>query len=120
MISLTGLALAASALNLGELPPQKLEPGRCVTFLWARTNPPRRVAMLTEVPQSLRVMHNRRVVDLAPGAGFMTFASSDLIITLTVELTERAGGSVAEGALRFEEPGKDVIVVPVAGLRTCQ
>lgn len=119
MIPFATLALAASALNLGELPPQRLEPGRCVTFLWARTNPPRRVAMLTEAPRSLRVVHNRRVVDLPPGAEFTSFASADLIITLTVELTERAGGSVAEGALRLEEPGQDAIVVPVAGLRTC-
>jgi hypothetical protein len=120
MIPLAALALAASALNLGELPPQKLVPGRCITFLWARTQPPRRVAMLTEAPLSLRVSHRGRVVDLPPGAEFMTFASADLIITLTIELTERAGGSVADGALRLEEPGKDVIVVPVAGLRACQ
>ncbi len=119
MTALPVLALAASALSLGELPPQRLEPGRCVTFLWARTNPPRRVAMLTEAPQSLRVVHRRRLLDLAPGAEWMSFASPDLIVTLTVEFTDRAGGSVAEGALRLEEPGKDVIVVPVTGLRHC-
>ncbi len=120
MIALAIAALAASALNLGELPPQKLEPGRCVTFLWARTSPPRRVAMLSEAPQRLRVVHRGRVVDLSPGAEFMTFGSGELLITLTVELMDRGGASVAEGALRLEEPGKDVIVVPVAGLRACQ
>jgi hypothetical protein len=120
MIALAAAALAASAFNLGELPAQKLEPGRCVTFLWARTNPPRRVAMLSEAPQSLRVFHNRRVVDLPPAAEFLSFASTELIITLSLELTERGGGTVSEGALRLEEPGRDVIVVPVAGIRACQ
>ena len=39
---------AATVLGLTELPPQKPVPGRCLSFLWVKTTPPLRLAMIDE------------------------------------------------------------------------
>lgn len=123
MIAALMLAAAAIALPLQQIPEQKLVPGHCVAFLWTKAEPPRRVAMLDETAALLRIRIDGRQRDLpqvAPGR----YAADGLAIALDLDLGPRAGmagGEVVEqGALSFERPGADVIVVPVGGIRACQ
>jgi len=125
MIMLALLAqatLSQATLPLSELPTQKLSPGRCVTFLWTRTEPPLRIAMTDETARTLRVVHAGKLLDLA-ATGPMSYASSQLAISLDLDIQEREGMTdgaiINQGSLRLDEPGKDSIVVPVGGIRAC-
>jgi hypothetical protein len=110
------------ALALGELPQQSVAPGRCVLFLWSRTEPPRRVAMVDESAATLRLMLDGKPMDLAriePGR----YAAGPLAATLSADFVDRPGmapgSAIAEGALRLEQAGEDALVTPVGGLRSC-
>jgi hypothetical protein len=122
MILLAILAQTGLSLPLGELPPQKLAPGRCVTFLWTRTEPPMRIAMADEAARTLRVSHAGKPADLA-ATGPSSYASERIGIVLDLDITEREGMTegaiISQGALRVDEPGRDSVVVPVGGIRAC-
>lgn len=119
---LAQMAMPSLVLDLGELPPQTLIPGRCVTVLWTRTEPPRRVAMADEAAQTLRIVQAGKSVDL-PSTGKARYAGSGLAITLDLDIVERegltSGAIINQGAMRVDTLGKDSVVVPVGGIRAC-
>ncbi len=118
------VALMAPALmGLTELPPQRLVPGRCVTFLWTRTEAPVRLAMLDETAQTMRLRRGRQMFDIAQQSpGF--FAGHGYRVTVSLDFGERqqiVGGNIVEsGAMRIELDGGEGLVVPVGGMRACQ
>ncbi|MGQ5702427.1 hypothetical protein ACUJ46_10295 [Sandaracinobacteroides sp. A072] len=116
-------ALVVAALGLGEIPPQKMASGRCVTFLWTRSEPQIRIAMVDESVGVLRMRRNGRVIDLRQTAP-TRYAGHGLNVTVSVDYEQReglsAGAVVESGALRVEAEGRDAIVVPVGGMRACQ
>ena len=122
-VAIAPVALAPLVLDLGELPQQTLQSGHCVTFLWTRTEPPRRVAMADETARTLRIVRGRKSLDLA-SAGQGLYAIEGLSITLDLDIADREGVTngaiINQGAMRVEEAGKDSVVVPVGGIRACQ
>lgn len=120
---LLATAIALPGLPLEELPQQKLEPGRCVAFLWTRTTPPLRIAMIDETTATLRISMDRKQRELAqeqPGY----YAAPDIRIRVDLDFapgsTIPAGEIIRQGAIRIEQPGKDTLVMPVGGVRACQ
>ena len=116
-------ALILLPFDLGELPQQTLQPGRCVMVLWTRTEPPRRVAMADETARTLRIVQAGKPVDLA-ATGEASYAGGGLTITLDLDMSQRGGvtdGAIIEqGAMRVEAAGRDSVVVPVGGIRACR
>ncbi len=115
--------LAAATLGLGELPPQPMPPGKCLTFLWSKTEPPLRFAMIDEAGGFVRVVLNGRPLD-APRTAPGTYALPDgTTLYVDIILVTRAGlvdGNIVEsGSVRLEAPGKDATIVPVGGIRGC-
>lgn len=115
--------LAPALLGLSELPPQKLVRGRCVTFLWTRTETPVRIAMVDEMARTMRLNRGRQMVDIAQQAPNF-YAGHGYMVTLTLGFTEReglAGGTLVDGGvMRIEVPSGEAVVVPVGGMRACQ
>lgn len=116
------LLTAAPILGLTELPAQKLPPGRCVTFLWTRTETPVRLAMVDEAAQTMRLNKGKQMMDIAR-VGPGRYAGHGYDITVTLEYSDRRGlanGSVVDaGAMRIEMQGQDAMVLPVGGMRAC-
>jgi len=111
------------ALGLTELPPQKLAPGRCVAFLWTRSETPVRLAMIDESAQILRMARGRQTLDMArvsPGI----YAGHGMTVTVNLQFAERQGltnGALIDaGVMRFDVAGQDSISLPVGGMRACQ
>lgn len=133
MIAMIGLAMvAASALPLDELPPQRLAKGSCAMVLWDRQSR-RRIAMVTAAPPLLTVVSDARIVGLpgtpedAAGAvmGFAprtSFRSAGMTIRLDLQIMASEGGGavVRDGTLTLSPNIGDTIVAPVAGLVGCQ
>ncbi len=126
MILLPLLSLAT--LGITELPPQELQPGRCVTFLWTRTEVPKRIAMVDETNRTLRLARSgagrgKQLMDIAQSAPGV-FAGNGYTVTVSLDFSDRQGlanGSLVDaGSLRVETPGQDGEVVPVGGIRACQ
>ncbi|MFA7440037.1 MAG: hypothetical protein WCZ66_03615 [Sphingomonadaceae bacterium] len=121
------IAAAASivlpGLPLEELPQQKLESGRCVAFLWTRTTPPLRVAMIDEATSSLRIRKDSKQRDL-PHSQPGYYRASDISIRVDLDFAPGStipnGEIIRQGAIRIEQPGKDTLVMPVGGVRACQ
>lgn len=117
-------ALLAATADLAELPPQPFPPGSgCAIVLWTRGEPPRRIAMLAEARQTLRLVLDGRETELPrlpePGA----YGSAAVRVTLDVSLEPALGlpaANVASGVLRLERPGADELAIAVAGLRACR
>lgn len=124
-----GLALlSATLMGLTELPPQAAAPGRCRVFLWTRSEPPLRIAMIDETARTMRLARGKQLLDLAetpPGvygghgyriAANLAFAQGGQI---------QNGQIIESGALRIEQldasgaPAGDTLVVPVGGMRGC-
>lgn len=126
MMLLALLAQTAISLSLpdfNELPPQKLIAGRCVIFLWTRSEPPRRIAMADETARTLLV-HYRGKPLLLPSTGTGSYAVGSLSITLDLDIVGREGltegAIVSQGSLRVDQTDRDSNVVPVGGIRGCQ
>lgn len=121
-------------LAFAELPPQKLAPGQCALFLWARTTPARRFLMATQNPASARVSLDGRTLDVPltawDGEAFygvhdtQTFTGDG--ITLTVRFTAEArkglvGGLVVPSAsVEYRDAAGWETVIPAAGMIACQ
>ncbi|WP_448585954.1 hypothetical protein [Thermaurantiacus sp.] len=113
----------ASAVALAELPPQPFPPGMgCAIFLWTRTEPPKRIAMLAERPAVLRVMPGRAPVDLPRGAEPGSYTNGKLKVTLDIAILPEAGfggSDVVGGAMRVETADGEEQILAVGGLRAC-
>lgn len=117
-------AAAAGILGLGELPPQKLEPGQCLTFLWLKRATPMRIAMIDEAARSMRLASGKRSFDIpevAPGE----YAGNGYRIIVHLDFGARPGmvdGAVIDsGSLRIEPADQQQMAMsfPVGGMRSC-
>ncbi|MFQ3594723.1 MAG: hypothetical protein SNJ63_01255 [Sphingomonadaceae bacterium] len=122
-MSLIVLATAA-ALALGELPPQAFPQGSgCAIFLWTRTEPPRRVAMLSEQRQTLkiRIANSDRELPRLPDPG--QYGDGQFTAALDIELEREpsfSNGAMVSGVMRFEQAAGEEMALAVAGIRACR
>ncbi len=117
--------LAASVMGLTELPPQKPVPGRCLTFLWVKTTPPLRIAMIDETAKTMRLRKGKQMFDIAeisPGK----YGGHGYMVTVVLDFAPSPGitnGAIIDtGSMRIEQttPGGEVMSFPVGGMRSCQ
>lgn len=117
--------LATAALGLAELPPQSLPAGSgCVIFLWTRGDPPRRVAMLAETRQTLRLMLDGRETELPrlpePGA----YGNGEARVLLDVSLQPEPrlpDATMVTGVMRLQQrPDSEELAIAVGGIRSCR
>ena len=126
-------APAITGLPLGAIGKQALPAKGCAAFLWSAGTENALVAMAVADPAQLRLAIDGKIADYArtsqTGGGGFGFAAvseyrgGDVTATLDMAVVPRAGlsngAAVPEGTLRIERPGKDSVVVPVAGLIGC-
>ncbi|WP_174297479.1 hypothetical protein [Sphingomonas bacterium] len=127
---------AASGIDgspLGPIARQQLPATGCAVFLWSAGERRELVAMASAEPARLRVTIDGRAVDLARAEqqGVVSFGFSgttryrtagvevalDMAIVMDPALTQ--GGTVPSAALTLSRPGRDSVVLPVAGLIGC-
>jgi hypothetical protein len=117
--------LAASVMGLTELPPQKQVPGRCLTFLWVKTTPPLRIAMIDETAKTMRMRRDKQMFDIAEVAPGQ-YAGHGYRVTVVLQFAPSPGitnGAVVDsGSMRIEQlaPGGEVMSLPAGGMRSCQ
>ena len=126
---------AAPAPLLGAIDRQELPATGCAVFLWSSAGDRKLVAMATATPARIRLSpFGGPVTDLAwvsgegtASFGFArsaTYKAGETTVTLSLTVTARAdlsaGAAVPQGALMLEVPGRDAVVVPVAGLIGCR
>ena len=130
---LQALAAADAAPTLAAIGRQELPAAGCAAFLWSPLDR-RLVAMATAEPASLRLSPGGKLVDLARGEGgganqfglpaTATYRAGDLVATLEMTVTTRAdltdGGLVPQATLRLDQPGRDTLIMPVAGVIGCR
>ncbi len=120
-------------LPIGGLPRQAMPTQGCAAYLFSAGKDRVLVAMASAAPGTLRVALEGSPADYARGTqsgsagyGFATTteyrggdvsATLDLTIQTRKDLTQ--GAVVERGTLRIDRPGKDTIVLPVAGLIGC-
>ncbi|QMW21738.1 hypothetical protein [Sandaracinobacteroides saxicola] len=128
------MILALLALTLSDVPPMRLEPGRCLLAIWTRGETVRRIALLEDEPARLTLVLDgkRRVLprlssDGEQVSGFVPRASyGDAAVTVVLDLAleTRAGladGAVANaGSLRLQPASGDALVLPVGAIAGCQ
>jgi hypothetical protein len=111
--------LVAAGLALGELPPQAMPAGSgCAIFLWTRSEPPKRIAMVSEQRATVRISWQGQTVELAR-SGTGVFAGSGVTVALDITLDSDPSGAVAGGVMRVTPDGQEEHVIPVGGLRGC-
>lgn len=120
MISLT---LALIAADLHELPTQKLEKGSCATFLWTKTEPPRRIAMIDEKNGTLRIREKKKDRTLSQTGG-RTYGDDTITIALDLDIEQNPaltdGALVQAGAMRIDRPDGSSDILAVGGIRGCR
>lgn len=121
-------------LPIGGLAQQALPERGCAAYLFS-TGPTRVLAAMVGVdPATLRIAIDGRTADYprvtANGSGPFGFASEasyrtgDISVTLALTIEQRAnltaGAVVPAASVTVDRPGKDTIVVPMAGLIGCR
>lgn len=115
----TALLLAVATLALGELPPQPMPEGSgCAIFLWTRSEPPRRIAMVSELRATVRIQWAGQTLELAR-TGDGRFTGAGITVGLDLSLDSDPSGTVATGILRITPEAGEEHVIPVGGLRGC-
>ena len=135
------LALAAAdpppapvdGLPVAALPRQSLPVKGCAAYLFSGGATRALVAMASAEAGTLRLAIDGPAADLARGtqsgtAGFgfaatTEYRAGEMVATLDLEVKQRRdltqGAVVDAGTLRIDRPGKDSIVLPVAGIIGC-
>lgn len=123
-----------AGLPLGPIGKQALPAKGCAAYLWSAGTENALVAMAVAEPAQLRLAIDGKIADYARtaqsggggGYGFSAigeYRGGDVTATLDMAVVPRAGlsngAAVPEGTLRVDRPGKDSIVLPVAGLIGC-
>jgi hypothetical protein len=120
-------------LPIAGLPRQALPTRGCAAYLFSGGKTRVLVAMATADAATLRIALDGTVADYARGtqigtAGFgfaatTEYRARDVTATLDLAVQPRRdlsqGAVVDSGTLRIDRPGKDTIVLPVAGLIGC-
>ena len=138
MIALLALALAAEAppvdgLPIGVLPRQDLPAKGCAAYLFTTGTARAMVAMASAEPAQLRLTIDGATIDVARAsqsgeggfgfAGTTEYVRAEVTATLNMTITPRGdivgGAAVPEATLRIDRPGKDGVVLPLAGLIGC-
>lgn len=124
----------ASAPVLGAIGQQQLPAAGCAAYLWSAADR-RLVALASADPARLRLaLDGRAPTDLPRiaqhgdgGLGLAATAeyrSGDVTATLDLTIAVRAdlkdGATVPQATLRIEQAGRDVLIVPLAGLIGCR
>ena len=118
---------------LGAIPRQQLPATGCAAFLWSMGARHELVAMASADAGRLRLSVDGKPVDLARGeqaggatfgfAGTTRYGSGDLDVTLSMTVASdpglTQGGTVPGATLTLARPGRDAVVLPVAGLIGC-
>jgi hypothetical protein len=119
---------------VGALPPQRLEPGTCGRFLWAKSADPQLIYFEDEKEGEARMKLGERVVDLprsrvtgAQAYGFyetVALQGERTRVQVNTELSLRAGlvdgALIRRGSVKLETMDGWSYVVPVAGLIACR
>lgn len=133
MIALALLLQPLPGLPLGSIPKQQLPARGCAAYLFSVGTTRTLVAMASADPAQLRIAIDGTTTDYARasqsgGGGYGLAASTeyrggDVTATLDMTVATRTdltnGAAVPEGTLRIERPGKDSVILPVAGLIGC-
>lgn len=112
---------------------QALPAKGCAAYLWSLGTERALVAMAVADPAQLRLSIDGTTRDYARigqsgeggfgFAGMTTYRAGDVTATLDLTVATRVdltkGASVPEATLRIERVGRDLVVVPVAGLIGC-
>lgn len=126
-------AAGVDGTTIGALPRQELPATGCAAYLWSAGTAHALVAMASAAPATLRLVLDGKQLDLPrageEGAGALGFATSTWYslgeVTATLDLTVETSAALAGGArvpaatLRVDAPGRDGVVMPVAGLIGC-
>lgn len=130
MIALVLLQVATTLAPLGR---QDLPAAGCAAFLWSGDDH-RLVAMASGDPANLRIALDGKPTDLPraeqhgdggyglPATG--VYRAGDVAATLDLTVTNRSdlsdGALVPQATLRIEAPGRDTLVMPLAGMIGCR
>lgn len=127
-------ATSSAAPVLGAIGEQTLPASGCAAFLWSAAGDRTLVAMATAAPAQLRLaIDGATPADLArtggegtPSLGFTgkaAYQAGDTAVTLDMTVAIRpdlsAGAAVPQGVLTVVRPGRDTLLLPVAGLIGC-
>jgi hypothetical protein len=126
-------AAAPATPPLGAIGRQALPAAGCAAYLWSAGPPPALVAYVAPEAASLRVALDGKPVDLPRASatgpaerGFApetVFAADGVRATLAMRVQPGTdlidGARVPEASLAIERPGRDGVVVPLAGLVGC-
>ena len=118
---------------IDTLPRQELPATGCAAYLWSAGATHALVAMASASPATLRLVLDGKQIDLPrageEGAGALGFAASTRYrlgeVAATLDLSVETNAALAGGArvpaatLRVDTPGRDGVVMPVAGLIGC-
>ena len=120
-------------LPIAGLPKQALPAKGCAAYLFSTGATKALVAVANADPAQIRIALDGKTTDYArstektpSGFGFSgstEYRGGDVTATLDMTITTRgdlsAGAIVSDATLRIDRPGKDSIVLPVAGLLGC-
>lgn len=120
-------------LPIAGLPKQALPAKGCAAYLFSTGATKALVAMASAEPAQLRIAldgvttdYARSAQKTAVGFGFADsteYRRGDVTATLDMTIVTRgdltSGAVVSDATLRIDRPGKDSIVMPVAGLIGC-
>lgn len=120
-------------LPIGGIARQALPVKGCAAYLFSTGKTRSLVAMVAADAGTLRIALDGRTIDLARAAqqgaaGYglsaeTEYRAGDVTASLTLTVQTRAdlsnGAAVPEAILRIERPGRDGIVMPLAGLIGC-
>lgn len=123
---------ASGTPKLGAIGKQAMPAKGCAAFLWAAADRTL-VAMAVADTARIRVAVDGKPVDYArtdeagPGgfgfAGVTTYRGGDLTIVLDMTVVSRdeltAGAMVPNATVRIDRPGRDTVVLPLAGMIGC-
>lgn len=128
-------AIVASldGLPIGTIPRQELPTGSCAAFLWSQTPGHGLIMMVSASPATVRFAPGGVVTDLVRVAqngeaqfglaATSEYAGGDLRVTVDMEIVKRGdltdGAAVPTATVRFDQTGKDSVIVPVAGIIGC-
>ena len=123
---------AITTVEVGTLPPQELEEGKCGLFLWTNASEPRLVFVSIN-DGNARMLINGEDLALARNAAegreylgqfeSQSFYSPEMSVVLSMEVERRPtivdGAVVPSATLRVTEPNGWETVIPVGGLIGC-
>lgn len=126
-------ALSGDGLPLAAIGRQALPKAGCAAYLWNASGEHRLVAMAVADPAQLRIALEGKPADYARTAqsgeggfgfaGVTTYGGPDVSVTLDLTIVNdanlTAGASVPAATLRIDRPGRDTLILPLAGLIGC-